>query len=220
VNSGLKKRRTPSPAANLASTLCLACGLCCDGTLFRDVELQPGDAWEKFRAEGLPLRASRRSVVSTENVSRFRVAAKPASEVNSPCPDVRDSTPQRIRLPQPCAALCSDLRCRVYTDRPSRCRAFECALFQAVARGGVRTEAALRVIRKTRQRAGAVRVLLRALDNSDEQAPLSARFQRVKRRVEAGPVEAASAHFYAKLTLAFHELNMVLRHEFYPDPAD
>jgi uncharacterized protein len=35
--------------------LCLACGLCCDGTLFADVKLQPGDDPQRLRAAGLPV---------------------------------------------------------------------------------------------------------------------------------------------------------------------
>ncbi|HXI51382.1 MAG TPA: YkgJ family cysteine cluster protein [Candidatus Saccharimonadales bacterium] len=45
----------PSPA-RVTARLCLTCGLCCDGTLFKDVELQPGDAPADLEARGLPLR--------------------------------------------------------------------------------------------------------------------------------------------------------------------
>ena len=36
--------------------LCLACGMCCDGTLFKDVELQPGDNAARLSTLGLPVR--------------------------------------------------------------------------------------------------------------------------------------------------------------------
>ncbi|WP_375755664.1 YkgJ family cysteine cluster protein [Corallococcus exercitus] len=36
------------------STLCLHCGMCCDGTLFTQVPLKPGEA-EALRQRGLPL---------------------------------------------------------------------------------------------------------------------------------------------------------------------
>jgi hypothetical protein len=35
--------------------LCLACGLCCDGTLFDGVQLEPGDDAQKLKALGLPV---------------------------------------------------------------------------------------------------------------------------------------------------------------------
>jgi len=39
--------------------LCLACGLCCDGTLFDNVVLQPGDDAKLLKASGLPVTLSR-----------------------------------------------------------------------------------------------------------------------------------------------------------------
>jgi hypothetical protein len=38
------------------SSLCLECGLCCNGVLFGDVKLQPGDDPTRLRALGLPVR--------------------------------------------------------------------------------------------------------------------------------------------------------------------
>lgn len=42
-----------------AEQLCLACGLCCDGTLFDNVVLQPGDDAKLLKASGLPVTVSR-----------------------------------------------------------------------------------------------------------------------------------------------------------------
>lgn len=39
--------------------LCLACGLCCDGTLFDNVALQPGDDANRLKSLGLPVTLSR-----------------------------------------------------------------------------------------------------------------------------------------------------------------
>ncbi len=39
--------------------LCLACGLCCDGTLFNHVKLGPRDDAKKLKALGLPVSVSR-----------------------------------------------------------------------------------------------------------------------------------------------------------------
>ncbi len=44
---------------NPGKQLCLACGLCCDGTLFDNVHLGPGDDAEKVKALGLPVMVSR-----------------------------------------------------------------------------------------------------------------------------------------------------------------
>ena len=176
----------------LPEQLCLHCGLCCDGTLFRDVELQPGDDAPKLRALGLPI------------------------------PHSASRTPH---FKQPCVALCSDLHCRVYADRPARCREFECALFKAVAVGQAELPAALKTVRQTRLMAEKVRRLLRELGDAGEGVSLAQRFKRVKRKFDAGelPVglDAETAYDrFADLSLAVHELDMRLRTKVHPDPSD
>jgi hypothetical protein len=42
-----------------AEQLCLACGLCCDGTLFHHVQLLTGDDASKLKALGLPVKIPR-----------------------------------------------------------------------------------------------------------------------------------------------------------------
>ena len=124
------------------------------------------------------------------------------------------------KFPQPCSALCSDKTCRIYADRPIRCRQFECALFKSVSSVAVSAEAAFRIIRKARLRAEKVRRLLRKLGDEKETLALSLRFRRLRRRIESQPLTDEIADDYAKLSLAVHELNLQLRADFYPDPAD
>ena len=47
--------------------LCLACGLCCDGTLFDNVRLEAGDDAKRLKSLGLPVTVSR----GREPVTRF-----------------------------------------------------------------------------------------------------------------------------------------------------
>ncbi len=169
------------------SDLCLACGLCCNGVLFKDVELQPTDDADKLAALGLPLKSPRRG------------SSEPA------------------KAPQPCAALCADNRCRIYADRPRRCQQFECSLFKSVADGGTDFDNALKTIRTTQQRAEKVRRLLRDLGDKDEHLALSLRFQRTRRKVEKNGFDDASAETFGELTLAVHALNMMLSSKFYPN---
>ena len=121
-------------------------------------------------------------------------------------------------LAQPCAAFegCS---CRIYADRPHYCRQFECVLLQSVKAGRMESAAALRIIHTGHQRADRVRRLLRALGDTDEQLPLSARFRRTGKRLKAGDFDEATADNYAQLTLAVHDLNLLLGDAFYPGPA-
>ena len=44
---------------NSGEHLCLACGLCCDGTLFDNVQLGPRDDAKHLRALGLPVAVTR-----------------------------------------------------------------------------------------------------------------------------------------------------------------
>lgn len=165
--------------------LCPQCALCCNGVLFKDVELQPGDDAERLKALGLP----------------FSKTRKP-------------------KFPQPCAALCTDRCCRIYADRPARCREFECALLKSVAAGEMETPIALRAIREAQKRAERVKQLLHELGDDEESHALSLRFKRMQRRFESMPFEAVMTDKFGELTLAVHDLNLVLRAKFYPAPGD
>src|SRR5947207_12643077 len=56
---------------------------------------------------------------------------------------------KRGRFKQPCAAL-EGCHCRVYADRPSHCRKFECLLFKRVQKEDVPAGQALAIIKKAR----------------------------------------------------------------------
>jgi Fe-S-cluster containining protein len=47
------------PTCAILQSLCLQCGLCCNGGLFRDVELQTDDAPARLKALGLPVKTAR-----------------------------------------------------------------------------------------------------------------------------------------------------------------
>jgi len=171
-----------SAAPEIIEQLCLACGLCCNGVLFKDVELQPSDEPEKLAGLGLSL----------------------------------EKTRTKTRFAQPCAALCAGNRCRIYAERPARCREFECALLKSVLAGRQEVSSALKIIRATSQRAERVRRLLRELGCTAEAMPLSRRFRRMQRSMESGKLTEEIAATYGELTLAVHDLNLALRRSFYP----
>jgi Fe-S-cluster containining protein len=170
------------------NSICLECGLCCNGVIFADGRLEPEDDSERLRSLGLPL---------TRPAGRGRAGG------------------EAWKWPQPCAAL-DGCRCRIYADRPKYCRQFECLLFKKVSAGQVDRPAAVRRIRATLSRAAKVRKLLRALGDDDESASLSGRFRRTRRRIESAPADRPTAVLFGELTLAVHELNVVLSEEFYP----
>jgi uncharacterized protein len=121
-------------------------------------------------------------------------------------------------LTQPCAAF-DGCRCRFYADRPHYCSEFECVLLKSVTAGRTGAAAALRIIRTARERADKVRSLLSDLGDTDELLPLSARFRRTGKRLQQGDLDEATADLYGQLTLAVHDLNLLLGDAFYPGSA-
>jgi hypothetical protein len=93
-------------------------------------------------------------------------------------------------------------------------------LLKSVAAGESGVAEALRVIRDAQKRAEKVRRLLSALGDDDESQPLSLRFKRTQRRMESGSLSEAAADTFGELTLAVHDLNLLLRGNFYPAPGD
>ena len=132
------------------------------------------------------------------------------------------STPHfKLRPPhlaQPCAAF-DGCGCRAYADRPQYCREFECVLLKSVKAGRTDPAAALRIIRTARDRADKVRRHLCALGDMDEQLPLSARFRHAGKRLKERDLDEETADTYAQLTLAVHDLNLLLGDAFYPGSA-
>ena len=171
-------------AAETVAQLCTQCAMCCNGVLFKDVELQPADNPARLKTLGLPL-------------------AKAG----------------KLKFPQPCGALCGN-HCRIYADRPARCMEFDCALLKSVAAGETDPARALRFIREAQKRAARVRRLLRACGDVDESRALSLRFKRTRRRMESASPGEEAADTFGELTLAVHDLNLLLREEFYPSPGD
>ena len=160
--------------------LCPNCALCCNGALFRDVELQPADDPARLAALGLPVKTLR-------HLQRF---------------------------PQPCVAL-DGCRCRIYAERPTYCRQFDCALLKSVQAGQVSVEHALRHIRKARRLLARALALLRELGDTDETRPLRQRCLRTLRRHESAASQPAATAL-ADLTLAWHDLNRELAAFFHP----
>lgn len=162
---------------NIAEKLCLACGLCCNGVIFADVQLQRGDNAAKLRSLG----------VLKTNGKKF---------------------------PQPCA-MHDGCRCSIYADRPQYCRQFECLLLQNAQEGRVTETQALRVIKAARQKAAHVQELLEQLSDHDTTVALSKRFQAMRRKMETSRATVEHIEVFGLLTVAVHELNVILSEQFY-----
>jgi len=117
------------------------------------------------------------------------------------------------RFPQPCSCLNGKL-CRIYDERPVRCRTFECRLLQRAQSGEVTERAALKSIQQAHCRADEVRRILRELGDTDETVPLSRRYQRMMRREIDLSAEERLIDLRGELMMAVAELVGVLEREF------
>ena len=79
---------------------------------------------------------------------------------------------------QPCPGFDGRL-CRLYAERPERCRTFACRLLQRVIAGELAPAAALRSVTAAARVAGRVRDRVRALGETDETLPLRRRYARI-----------------------------------------
>ena len=123
---------------------------------------------------------------------------------------------QRARIPrfqQPCSCLDGKL-CRIYAERPVRCRTFECRLLQRVRKVETTEDAALKLIRQAQRCAEDVRRILRALGDRDESAPLSRRYQRMMRRAIDLAADERVVELRSELMLSVTELVHLLERDF------
>ncbi len=159
--------------------LCPQCGLCCNGVLFADVKLRPGDDARRLAELGLTL----------EKKGRQQAFA------------------------QPCACFDGKL-CRIYAERPVRCRTFECGLLKRVQAGELSAAAALKKIADAQRLAKKVRELLLRLGDRDVTLALTRRYARVMRE----PVDLSSPEQMVaargELMLAVNDLMHALQRDF------
>jgi uncharacterized protein len=118
-----------------------------------------------------------------------------------------------VRFQQPCTCLEGN-RCRIYGDRPERCRTFECRLLQRTVRGEITEGRALKLIQQARDKAERVRRILRELGDTDESVPLSRRYQRMMRQPIDLSADERIADLRGELMLAVGELAGTLESEF------
>ncbi len=97
---------------NSGEKLCLACGLCCDGTLFDNVRLGLGDDAQKMKALGLPVAVSR--------------GLTPVSFFRQPCTALCADRTCRVYAARP--VQCRTFECGVFKDAQAGRITFAAAL--------------------------------------------------------------------------------------------
>jgi hypothetical protein len=114
---------------------------------------------------------------------------------------------------QPCACFDGTL-CRIYADRPKRCRTFECGLLRRVQAGELDADAALKMIARARRQVETVCKLLRCAETDDGRLASSQRYGRAM----GEPVDLsggkASVELPGKLMATYRDLMQMLQWDF------
>lgn len=163
---------------NAIDQLCPNCGLCCDSTLFADVELRAGDDAKRLAKLGLSLAKKGKT---------------------------------KLAFAQPCA--CFDGKfCKIYADRPKRCRLFECGLLKKVQASEMSVSTALKRISEAKALAKKVRDLLESLGQPTERLALTKCYTAAMRE----PIDLAgdNAGRRGELMLAVNDLMHIVQKDF------
>lgn len=159
----------PSEAA---ARLCSACGMCCDGTLFHSVLLQPEDNSRQLASLGLKIKK--------RNGRTF---------FYQPCPTHHQG------------------QCRIYPDRPRRCRQFNCQQLLRLADGKTSEAQALTTIHDARRLADQVGQLMNQIEETNPLRGLAARCASALDAGHRGPL-------HEQLESAMKSLEAFLESEF------
>ncbi len=170
-----------SDPVEVASRLCAACGMCCNGVMFFSMRLQPEDSARKLAALGL--RAKSRS--------------------------------DGQHIPQPCSAH-DGRQCTIYSERPQRCRAFECQQLRKVAKGILTESAAMAKIFDARTRVARVEELFHSTGDHRKNKAFATRFAAAF----APPLDSNPAAIQVRddLRIAMAELEELLAQDFRVEP--
>jgi len=114
---------------------------------------------------------------------------------------------------QPCDCFDGKL-CRIYDERPKRCRTFECGLLKRVQAGELGVGAALEAIAQAKRQVEKICKLLSCTNSDDERLALSHRYGRAM----SEPVDLsggkASVKLPGKLMASYRDLMQMLRQDF------
>lgn len=119
---------------------------------------------------------------------------------------------------QPCPAHDGN-GCRIYEDRPERCRSYDCQVLERLQRGERTAAEAKECVRSARAQTEGVRALLTALGETNERRPLTRRFTKLN--LDPVPTESQPVQRAQRLALAqaMHRLQQYLDAHFRRRPV-
>lgn len=175
---------------NAVAQLCPNCGLCCDSTLFADVELRSPDDPKRLRKLGL--------IIKRKDEQNDRRAGENAGKAGA-----------KLAFAQPCSCFDGSF-CKIYDGRPTRCRLFECGLLKKVMGGHMSAASALKKISEAKALVARVRDLLESSGHRDQNLPLIKFYSRaMEKAIDLTDVKEAKRR--GKLMLAMRDLMRVLQ---------
>ena len=120
--------------------------------------------------------------------------------------------PRKLAFPQACACFDGKL-CRIYPDRPKRCRLFECGLLKRVKAGDMEPDAALHEIGAARRQLEKIEVLLQAMGQTDRSVALTHRYSSAM-SVPLDLADEVNAEHYGDLMQEMSSLMEQFQREF------
>ena len=122
-----------------------------------------------------------------------------------------------LQFQQPCPAHDGNC-CRIYAERPQRCRAFACRQLEGVFNGEILESAAMEKIQEARRRSDLVRELLEMLGDDRKTRPLATRCAGVfTPPLDPSPLAEA---LRAELQGALTALEEILAKDFRAGPSE
>src|SRR3974390_1809459 len=104
------------PNGSKPEDICLACGLCCNGVIFADLNPRPEDTSSPFAALQSSVATGGTGFIETGSAER-RLVPQGAGRSSFVIAQ------SQKRIPQPCIAF-DGCKCRIYQQRPRHCRDF------------------------------------------------------------------------------------------------
>jgi Fe-S-cluster containining protein len=120
--------------------------------------------------------------------------------------------PRKLAFPQACACFDGKL-CRIYPDRPKRCRLFACGLLKRVKAGDMEPEAALHEIAAARRQLEKIETFLEAMGQTDKTLALTHRYASAM-SAPLDLADEANAEHYGDLMLEMSSLMERFQREF------
>ncbi|MFI0348634.1 MAG: YkgJ family cysteine cluster protein [Chthoniobacterales bacterium] len=177
-----------------ASRLCNSCGLCCDGTLFPTVRLQPTDSAQELKAHGILIHYKK----------KYDFFEQPCS-----CLEKKEEKNKFLFTSNQYTRTCS-----IYADRPTRCRLFECQQLKRLAAAETTEEAVLGKINEAHQKIELCKSLLWLSGKTNPKKQLTKQYQKIIAEPILAGEETEKIALRKKLELAFQELEIFLDQEF------